>query len=228
MLPRNLSRWSFFPQVNFFFPKLSLVIVNRKKPKKPTKHNSWSCPSDNAWWPSLSTHLCPKESHFKRHLCRGSFSPAEKPCSHPRAFPEVMRGGEWDQSSGMPVTAQAGFLPAPLGQSQPSAATKRQKKKKSERFAKTHSLYLLPKRTKENCLPEVTLNSGDISVTSPRMINSWIVGWLVYCVHKEWKIANISRHLPHARPTVVPSKSCEVGFIIPILWTHTVARRPSK
>ena len=141
MLPRNLSRWSFFPQVNFFFPKLSLVIVNIKKKQKPTKHNSWSCPSDNAWWPSLSTHLCPKESHFKRHLCRGSFSPAEKPCSHPRAFPEVMRGGEWDQSSGMPVTAQAGFLPAPLGQSQPSAATKRQKKKKKVKGLPKHIAF---------------------------------------------------------------------------------------
>lgn len=87
-----------------------------------------------------------------------------------------MRPEQWHASH------SPGRVPSCTLRSEPTFCShQKTKKKKSERFAKTHSLYLLPKRTKENCLPEVTLNSGDISVTSPRMINSWIVGWLVYC-----------------------------------------------
>ena len=131
-----------FSPSKFSFPKLSLVIVNKNKTKKPTKHNSRSCPSDNAW----STHLCPEESHFKSHLCRGSFSPAEKPRSHPRAFPEVMREGEWDQSSGT-ASHSPGRVPSCTLSSEPTFHSHQKTKKKGKILPK-HSLYLSPKRTK--------------------------------------------------------------------------------
>ena len=49
----------------------------------------------------------------------------------------------------------------------------------------TASTYCL-KGHKENSLPEVTLNSRDISNPSTRMINSWIISWLVYCAWWGW------------------------------------------
>ena len=47
------------------------------------------------------------------------------------------------------------------------------------------------------------------------------------CARSEKQLTFPGTHL-NARSTVMPSKSCEVGFIIPILWTYTVTRRPSK
>ena len=138
----------------------------------------------------LGDHLCPltcvqEESHFKGHLCRGSFSPAEKPRSRPRAFPEVMRGGGWEQSA----SHSPGRVPSCSLSSEPTFCRHQKAKKKKEKVKDlpkhTASTYCL-KGHKRNSLPEVTLNSGDISNPSIRMINSWIVGWLVYCAWWGW------------------------------------------
>lgn len=178
----------------------------------------------------LGDHLCPltcvQKSLISRGTCAEAVSAQQKAMLSPQSFSwsdegRGMRPEQWHASH-----SPAGFLPAPLGQSQPSAATqKRQKKKKkkSERFAKTHSLYLLPKKDKRKLSSwSDTEFWRHFCVTSPRsVINSWIVGWLVLWLVwggkgvQKWKIANISRHLPHARPTVMPSKSLWGGLYHP-------------
>lgn len=88
----------------------------------------------------------------------------------------------------LPATSQAGFIPVPPSQSQSL---------QPQRMCGI-GLYLSSKRmrVKKTDLPEVILNSGDILNITIRMINSWIVGWLVYCAWGRWETSESELMFP--------------------------------